>query len=83
MLQYIGPRLQTGEVERYGDVVIYRNAVSRDARGGVLRMDVRVMPLHMGGSRLIITEYEPLPEGEPEDEETLIRRFNEELRNLD
>ena len=83
VLQYIGPRLQTGEVDRYGDVVIYRNAVSRDARGAVVRMDVRVMPLHMGGTRLIITEYEPIPEEEPEDSDTLIRQFNEELRNLD
>jgi len=83
VLRYVGPRLQTGEVERHGDVVIYRNAVARDARGAQVHMDVRVMPVPTGGTQLIITEYEPLPTEEVRDPEALIRRFNEELRTLD
>lgn len=83
VLRYIGPRLMTGEVDRYGDVVIYRNARARDAVGGEVRMDVRVVPDPTGGTRLVIRERSAAPPITNETSEEIVERLNRELRQLD
>ena len=83
VLRYMGPRLITGEVDRYGDVVIYRNARARDAVGGEVRMDVRVVPDPTGGTRLVIRERSAAPPVTDETSEEILERLNRELRQLD
>jgi hypothetical protein len=83
VLRYIGPRLITGEVERHGDVVIYRNARARDAVGGEVRMDVRVVPDVTGGTRLIVRERSAAPPITDESSAEIVERLNQELRQLD
>ncbi|MFW6051758.1 MAG: hypothetical protein ACODAU_11320 [Myxococcota bacterium] len=64
VMRYFGPRLLTGEVDRVGSGAVYRNAVPKDARGGVVKLDVSVLPA-ASGTRVIIAELRPAPEQPP------------------
>lgn len=48
LLRYFGPRVLTGNVERRGGQVIYRNAVARDAPVQAFRIDLSIAPLAGG-----------------------------------
>ncbi|MBX3248947.1 MAG: hypothetical protein KF901_17350 [Myxococcales bacterium] len=79
---YFGPRLITGQVDRVGAGAVFRRAVPREARGGVVHLDVGVYPVPRGGARVEIYELPPVPQNQPPPEE-LMRRFDEEQRRLD
>lgn len=79
---YFGQRLITGEVDRLGDVAIFRRAVPQGVRGGVVHLDVGIHPIPRGGTRVEIDELAP-PDQNPPNPEELIRRFDEEQRRLD
>lgn len=61
---YFGPRLMTGEVERVGEGAIFRHAVPRDVQGGVVKLDVKVLP-GSEGNRVEIEEIPPPPKSPP------------------
>jgi hypothetical protein len=48
LIRYFGPRVLTGNVERRGGQVIYRNAVSRDAPVQTFRIDLSIAPIAGG-----------------------------------
>jgi len=58
---YFGERLITGEVDRMGDGAIYRGAVPRGVTGGVVRMDVSILPMSRDRARVEIVELPPTP----------------------
>ncbi|MFW5920847.1 MAG: hypothetical protein ACOCUS_03320 [Polyangiales bacterium] len=66
--KYFGPRLMTGEVERIGEGVIYRDATARDAEGAKVHMDVKILP-GVKGTRVEIEEIPPPPKNPPSLEE--------------
>ncbi len=70
--RYFGPRLLTGQVEPLGGGVVYRGARPRDARGGVVRLDVKLVP-GAAGTRVEIVELPPEPEHPPSVEELRAR----------
>lgn len=66
LLRYFGPRLTTVEIEREGEVVTYHDAAPREARGGVVKLDVTIEPSSQRGVRSRVVIYEippPPPEG--------------------
>ncbi len=62
--RYFGPRLLTGRVEPLGGGVVYRGARPRDARGGVVPLDVKLVP-GAAGTRVEIIEVPPEPQRPP------------------
>lgn len=79
LLRYFGPRLDTMNVEQRGDAVIYHDAVPRDARGGVVRLDVTIQPSSAHAARIEIYERPPPPPGSTVVSEDEIRRHLESL----
>lgn len=82
LLRYFGPRLTTVRIEREGERVTYREAAPREARGGVVKLDVTIQPSSHRGSRARVEIYEippPPPEGVVVSEEE-IRRHLDSLR---
>ncbi|MCS6797990.1 MAG: hypothetical protein NZ898_05600 [Myxococcota bacterium] len=59
LLEYFGPRLETTEVERIGAAVRYRAAAPRGVRGGVVRLDVTLLPYTPTATRLTVEELPP------------------------
>lgn len=82
---YFGPRLVTGHVDRLGDAAIFRRAVPRGVRGGIVYLDVGIHPIPRGGTRIEVVELAPPapPTQNSPTPEELIRRFDEEQRRLD
>ena len=78
---YFGPRLVTGEVERVGDGAVFRRAVPRDARGGVVRMDVSITPVSRQRTRVEIREIPPAPHAF--DEDATRRQLERDMRRWD
>lgn len=81
LLAYFGPRLMTGQVDRYGEGVVYRRAVPKEAKGGVVRLDVELMP-HGTKTRLRIREVPPVPDARPSEQE-LVQDFERTMKRLD
>jgi hypothetical protein len=79
---YFGPRLVTGEVDRHGSGAIYREAVPREARGGIVKLDVAITPMSQVATRIEIRELPPVPEDPPTEAEVLLH-WSEEQRQLD
>lgn len=75
--RYFGPRLVTGEVDRLGDGAIYRRAVPKDVRGGVVKLDVSILPV-ASGTRVEIVEIRPPPQNPPGLEE--LRRWSRDVQ---
>jgi len=71
--QYFGQRLVTGEVDAVQDGAIYRNAVPRDARGGVVRLEVSILPVSRHETRIEVVEIRP-PQAAPPSEAEVLRR---------
>ncbi len=83
MLEYFGPRLNTAQVDRVGDGAIYRNAVAKGAEGGTITLDVSIMPLPTGETRVEIDEHRPQVQRAPMDEADLKRMTRNHLKHLD
>jgi len=69
--EFFGTRLITGEVDRLGGGAVYRNAVPKGVRGGVVRMDVSILPMRGGDTRVQIDELPPTPDNPPSEAEYL------------
>lgn len=80
--QYFGTRLLTGQVDRVGSGAIYRNAEPQGVRGGVVRMDVSILPLSDGKTRVEIVELPPPPAKTPP-EAHVRQQLREHLQRLD
>jgi hypothetical protein len=75
--RYFGPRLVTGQVDRLGDGAVFRHAVPRGVQGGVVKLDVSIMPVS-SGTRIEIIEIRPPPASPPDMEE--LRRWAREAQ---
>ncbi|MEM9190029.1 MAG: hypothetical protein AAGF12_12675 [Myxococcota bacterium] len=54
--RYFERRLITGNVQESGHRITFRNAVPREARGAVVRIDLTLRPSSRGGTRVDIQE---------------------------
>lgn len=79
---YFGPRLITGQVDRIGAGAVFRRAAPREARGGIVSLDVGIYPVPRGGTRVEIYELPPVPQT-PAAPDVLMERFDDEQRRLD
>jgi hypothetical protein len=71
-VSYFGPRLLTGTVEQLpGGGARYVEATAREARGGVVVMDVLVSATATGTTLVTIDERPPVPVNPPNEEELL------------
>lgn len=68
VIAYFGLRLMTGDVQRVGHGAIYRHAIPKGVRGGVVKLDVSILPASTG-TRVEISEIRPPPEHPPSVEE--------------
>jgi hypothetical protein len=82
LIAYFGPRLITGVIDRHGSTAIFREARPRDARGGVIPLDVAIMPMDRTRTRIEIREIPPPPAQLPSEDE-VIREGREQSRRLD
>ncbi|MBW2460989.1 MAG: hypothetical protein JRH11_05040 [Deltaproteobacteria bacterium] len=80
--RYFGPRLITGQVDRHGDGATFREAVPRAARGGIVKLDVSIVPRSRTTTRIEIRELLPAP-ANPLSEDEIIRRWAAEEPRLD
>lgn len=78
---YFGPLLVTGNVERVGEGVIYRNATVRQSSGSA-RVDVAIFPLANHRTSVSITELYVPPSRPPNESliEEALRRQNAQAR---
>ncbi len=83
MLEYFGPRLNTAQVDRVGDGAIYRHAVAKDVEGGTTTLDVSIMPLPTGETRVEIVEHRPQVQRAPMSEAELKQMTRNHLKHLD
>ena len=79
--QYFGPRLVTGNVERIGEGVVYRNATVRGSSAST-RVDVAILPLANHRYSIAITELYVPPAHMPNEQliEDALRRQSAEAR---
>ena len=64
LIRYFGPRLTTVQIDREAGRTIYRDAVPRGVRGGVVRLDVTIRTSSAHAARVEIYERPPpAPEG--------------------
>lgn len=75
--RYFGPRLVTGQVDRLGTGAVYRRAVPKGVRGGVVKLDVSILPVSRG-TRVEIVEIRPPPQDPPGLEE--LRRWSRDVQ---
>ncbi|HEY8426933.1 MAG TPA: hypothetical protein VIL20_01105 [Sandaracinaceae bacterium] len=84
LLRYFGPRLVTMRIDRRGEAVIYREAVPRGVRGGVVKLDVTIEPTVRHPTRVEIYERPPPPpEGAVIPEEEIRRHFERQLERAE
>lgn len=80
LLRYFGPRLNTLDIRHSGAQVTYREARPREARGGVVLLDVAIRPSSARGEETrveILERPPPLPEGTMVSEDEVRRRLEE------
>lgn len=82
IIAYFGPRLMTGAIDRMGSGAVFRAAEPSGARGGVVKLDVSILPMGTSRTRVAIFELPPVPENPPPEAES-IRQMDEQLRQLD
>jgi len=70
VLAYFGPMMVTGNVERRGKGAVYKRASVRGAEISPTKMDVSVLEVGGGLTRISITELPPPPEHVPSSEQT-------------
>lgn len=77
MLRYFGPRLNTVQIDRTGDQVIYRNAIPRGVTHGAVKLDVTIQPTSSHRTQVEIYERPPpLPEGAVVSDQALREYFD-------
>ncbi len=82
-VNYFGPRLLTGNVERLpGGGARYLEATAREARGASVIMDVLIAPGAANTTLVTIDERPPVPETPPNEAE-LLRELQRELEHAD
>jgi hypothetical protein len=59
--KYFGRRLFTGAVEQKGQRVVYRAAVPKGIKGGIVKLDVGIQPMSAGRVHIDIKELRPMP----------------------
>lgn len=59
--KYFGRRLFTGAVEQKGQRVVYKAAVPKGVKGGIVKLDVAIYPMSGGRHRIEIKELRPMP----------------------
>lgn len=74
LLRYFGPRLTTMNIREDGEVVTYVDAAPREARGGIVKLDVTILPSSAHGARVEIYERPPEHREAPQVSEETIRR---------
>ncbi len=80
LLRYFGPRLNTLDIRHVGASVSYIGARPRDARGGVVLLDVHIRPSAASGEETRVEVHEqppPMPEGMRVSEDEVRRRLEE------
>ncbi len=69
--RYFGTRLITGQVDRIGEGAVFHAAVPRHVEGGVVKLDVSILPIPGDKTRVEVVELAPPPVHPPS--EALIR----------
>lgn len=69
VLAYFGPMLVTGRVERQGQGAVYRTASVRGAEMSPTKVDVSILDIGNGLTRVAITELPPPPAYPPAETE--------------
>ncbi len=82
VLSYFGPMLITGKVERQGKGAVYRTASVRGAEVNPTKVDVSILDIGNGLTRVSITELPPPPAYPPPPQETL-QRARRDFQRLD
>ncbi len=82
VLSYFGPMLVTGKVERQGKGAVYRTASVRGAEVSPTKVDVSILDIGNGLTRVSITELPPPPAYPPPKTETL-QRARRDFKRLD
>ncbi len=82
VLSYFGPMLVTGRVEQQGKGAVYRTASVRGAEVSPTKIDVSILDIGNGLTRVSITELPPPPEYPPPKTETL-ERARRDFQRLD
>ena len=82
VLSYFGPMLITGKVERQGKGAVYRTASVRGAEVSPTKVDVSILDIGNGLTRVSITELPPPPAYPPPQAETL-QRARRDFKMLD
>ncbi len=80
--RYFGPRLVTGDVSRRGSGAVFRAAVPRDARGGIVRLDVSILAAGRDRTRVTVYELPPVPT-QPPPEAVTLEHLEEDARRLE
>lgn len=70
---YLGPRLDTGNVQQVGMGTMYRRAAARSAQGEIVRMDVILLPLAKDRVRLDLRDL-PVPSENPPSQRELVEQ---------
>ncbi len=70
LLEYFGPRLFTGNVERVGTGAVYRNATVQGVLRSSVKLDVSILRITDELSRVAIREIPPPPRSAPSLDET-------------
>jgi hypothetical protein len=82
VLSYFGPMLITGKVERQGKGAVYRAASVRGAEVNPTKVDVSILDIGSGLTRVSIAELPPPPAFPPPRQETL-QRARRDFQRLD
>jgi hypothetical protein len=82
VLNYFGPMLITGKVERQGKGAVYRNASVRGGEVNPTKVDVSILEIGSRLTRVSITELPPPPAYPPAQSETL-QRARRDFQRLD
>ncbi|MDH4281536.1 MAG: hypothetical protein OEV36_02675 [Myxococcales bacterium] len=70
VLAYFGPMMITGSVERQGKGAVYRRASVRGAEVNPTKVDVSVLEVGSGMTRISVTELPPPPQHIPSSDQT-------------
>ncbi len=81
LLEYFGPRLFTGSVERDGPGAVYRNAQVQGVLRSSVKLDVSIKKSNERVTRVAITEIPPPPRHAPSLDETR-KRASEQAKTL-
>lgn len=82
VLAYFGPMLITGRVERQGQGAVYRAASVRGSEVNPTKVEVSILDIGSGLTRVAITELPPPPAYPPTEDEVILQ-VRQEYERLD